>query len=181
MTTTDVSMTEAPPQEVSPGRRSTRVWIVAIVGLLGLVVGGLAGWVMRGDDSSDEAGIVVAGGDEPTSRQELMVEFHRDYIDAWKTGDVEAIRAMYVPDGTYTFNGFTYDVASTEFADFVGLYGPQGDHGTISEPLEPHLVKGTTMLNFVEVVGNSSENTLRFTPTGELLLVEHVIVNSSLS
>ncbi len=174
MTTTEPLTVQAPPQEVTSRKSSPRVVTIAIVGLIALLLGGLVGWVIRGEDSGDVPSIVVAGGEEPTSRQEQMVEFHRDYIEAWRRGDVEAIRALYVPEGTLTFNGVTYGVASEEFADFVGL-------GTVSELLEPHLAHGSTMFNFVEVVGTASENTLRFTPSGELLLIEHVILNSSVT
>jgi hypothetical protein len=172
MSTIERSIAEIPTQDAAPQRNSTGVVVVAIVGLLALVLGGFAGWMIRGDDSGDVPAIVVAGGEEPTSRQEQMVDFHRDYIEAWKVGDVAAIRSMYVPEGTITLNDVTYDVASPEFVDFVGL-------GTVSKLLEPHLVAGNTMFNFIEVVGASTENTLRFTRSGELLLTDHVIVNSS--
>jgi hypothetical protein len=173
MSKTERSIAEIPTQEVAPERNSTGVVVVAIIGLLALILGGFAGWMIRGDEGGDVSDIVVAGGEEPTSRQEQMVDFHRGYIEAWKVGDVEAIRSMYVPEGTFTFNDVTYDVASPEFVDFIGL-------GTIGKLLEPHLVKGSTMFNFVEVVGTSTENTLRFTRAGELLLIDHVIVNASI-
>ena len=174
MSTAERSIVEIPTQEAAPERRSTGVVVVAIIGLIALVLGGFAGWMIRGDDGGGVSDIVVAGGEEPTSRQAQMVDFHRDYIEAWKAGDVEAIRSMYVPEGTLTINDVTYDISSPEFVDFVGL-------GTISKLLPPHLVSGNTVFNFVEVVGYSTENTLRFTRTGELLLIDHVIVNSSIS
>lgn len=171
MPTMDPVAVEIHAEEHQREGKSTRSAMAAIVGVIALLLGGVVGWAIRGNDGGGDPAAAVVGSESLTARQEQMVELHRDYLEAWRAGDVEAIRAMYTPDGTFTFNDVTYEVRSPEFADHVGL-------GVVGELLPPHLIKGNTMLNFVEVVGYSSENILTFTSAGEPRLIGHVIVST---
>ena len=149
--------------------RSSRSRIlVALAVVLALMAGGLVGWTVRGSESGEAASIVLAGEGELTARQEEMVGFLRDYIQAWRDGDAQALEAMYVPNGTFTPLGTEVRTDDGSFADYVGRRS-----WSSKELLEPILVHGNEVVSFHTTDGDVYMNTARFTTDGELLLVSH--------
>ena len=141
-----------------------------VLGLvLALVVGGLAGYLIRGEDTDDLGSVVPAGNAELTDRQEEMGELVAAYEQAWLEGDGEAAEAMFAPGGTLTALGSTYHADDGEIADFVG-----GRRWSDLDVYEPMLVRGDEGLVF-HSYDRLRTNVYTFTPMGELLIVSHEI------
>jgi hypothetical protein len=155
----------------SAAPRSRRSFVVVIVAVLALLVGGFAGYMIgdaNGSDTSDR--IVLAGEGELTARQEQMVDFLDDYMQAWRENDSDAVVAMYTEYGTFRPLGEVYAVDDDSFVDWVERHDFAG-----LENSDPVLVNGNTVLSFHTVLGGTYSNVLDFANTGDLLLVSHTI------
>lgn len=151
----------------SGSRQSSPSWVVVLLAaVLALVVGGLAGWALRGDA---EIGMtVLAGGGEMTDRQEQIGDFLADYEQAWQDGDTDAIMAMFAPAGTYSALGQTYYVADGSLADYAATYSfPDLD------VFEPWLVSGNEALSFHSVGMGTFYEHVTLTGDGEILVLSH--------
>ena len=161
----DTRTTTSPSDLAGPTK-----WIPVVLGLvLALVVGGLAGYLIRGDDMEETGSVVPVGGTEVTSRQEEMADLMAEYEQAWLAGDGEAAEAVFGPGGTLRALGVTYHADDGEIADFVG-----GPGWTVLEILEPMLVYDDVALNFHTYDGLRT-NVMTFTDDGEVKILSHVI------
>lgn len=159
------------PDVRAPTTQKHRFPVVATVLALvvALLVGGASGWVIWGNDESPD--VVVSGQTEPTDRQAEMADFVRDYANAWQEGDVDALVAMYTPDGTLTWLGTTYRIDDGSLVDLLW----QGGYPSL-DVQEPMLVDGNDAVQFHTLSGDTRVDILHFTGSGELLLISHEIV-----
>ncbi len=144
----------------------TRWVATALIAVLALLVGGAVGWMANGDAATGS--MVAAGETELSPRQEQMAAFMGDYEEAWKAGDAAAVTAMFVPEGTFTGLGSTYRADDGTLAGFVEF----GDWGGLTE-FDPDLVRGSVVLRFHSLGGDTYQNVMKFTESGELLLINH--------
>jgi hypothetical protein len=155
-------MTESPPR-----RRS--VVIPTIIAVLALVIGGVAGWMLRGTDDTD---IAVAGDGDLTARQEQMVDLVRDAEQAWQAGDADGVVALFAPNGTFEAEAFgrVYRAGDGSLAGYI-----EAGNWTSLDVLEPMLVNGNDVLTFHNYGGQTYSEKFTFTTTGDLLILSHVI------
>ncbi len=154
---------DTPAVDARPRQR-----LVALAVGLALLLGGLAGWTL-GNTTREDTGVVLAGEGELTERQEAMIDFLRDYIEAWRQSDVETLESMWVTDGVFESLGRTVRISDGSFADYVRFRSWES-----KGIFEPMLVKGSLLVGFHETDGSTFMNTMRFTSHGELLLIRHV-------
>lgn len=151
------------------GGRSKMGLLVAFVAIIALVVGGAVGWFVRG--GGDDA-MVLAGDGDLTERQLDMVDFMNDYEAAWQRSDGEAVAAMYTDTGTFVSLGVEYRVDDGSLAEFV----ESGEWAAL-DVLEPRLVRDLEVLSFHTFPLGTYMNSMTFTGSGELLLMNHTITN----
>lgn len=157
------------PMAPAPAGRSPRYLVMAVVAVLALLVGGVAGWMLN-DDGTTTPGIVLAGEGELSARQEQMLDVVRDAEVAWQRNDVDAILALYAPSATFEAFDTVYRVADGSFESYI----ESGSWGSL-EVDEPMLVRGDDVLTFHRFGGRLYSEAFSFTPTGELLITSHVI------
>jgi hypothetical protein len=171
-----------PPEQETPRRRSRTGLLVAVVAVVALVVGGTAGWLLRGDDGASSpafvAGLgdaVVVGGevadrDALTDRQLEMVEVGRDYVNAWIEEDGEAVASFMTPDGYVTLLNQTFRVDDGTLQEWVE--GPLAD--IPNELNDPMVVSGNQVV-FVgyseRALGSDWMITLEFTDSGDVKIM----------
>lgn len=158
--------TTSPPATNHSTRRGL---VLVLVAVLALVLGGVGGWMIRGDDAST-SDVVLAGGGDLTARQEQMLDLVRDAEEAWQAGDVDAVLAMFAPNGRFEAFDAVYRVSDGSLASYI----ERGEWGSLGV-YEPVLVRDDTMLTFHEFGGRLYSEEFTFTPDGELLIVSHVI------
>lgn len=146
------------------GRRNWRV--VSLAAALALVVGGVVGWMIRSDDSGD---VLLAGDGTLTDRQEQIADFMDDYEQAWIDGDIEALTSMYAPAGRFIAFDTIYR-ADDDLAEFV-------EDGWAIDVHRPVLVRGNEVLSFHDWGDSFYVNEMTFTATGDLLLIEHRVLD----
>ena len=139
---------------------------------LALVLGAFGGWIARGSDEGGDPALLLAGPGELTARQEQMFDLIAENLDAWHAGDGDAAVAAYTPTGTATFLGTTFRVDDGSLADHVGV----GSWGSL-EMYSPMLVNGNEIVSFHTFGGTTYTDVVEFTPTGDVLIVEHTISN----
>lgn len=150
----------------TPRRRWSAVTSIAII--IALALGLLGGYVLRGSDDVDPTAPVTVDGSELTQRQEQMFDLIDDYVIAWQNGDGEAAAAMFHDDGHLRVYGVERSIA-----DFITATPVPS-----LDILEPMLVHEDTMLNFHTIAGvGTLSDVIEFTPTGELLIVRHEIID----
>lgn len=155
-----VTATAAP----HPSRR----WIaMAVVAALALAIGGVAGWMIRGDDNP---ALVLAGDGSLTARQEQMLDVVREGELAWRAGDADAVLALCTPDATVEVLGTVYRADDGTLAALI----ENGDWASL-DVLEPVLVNGNEMFTFHRWGGVDRSETFVFTSSGELLITSHVV------
>lgn len=164
MTTTRLPPTTSAPTLAASSRSRVLVGVAIAVAL---VLGGLAGWLLRG---SPDASAVLAGGGEMTQRQEQIADFLADYEKAWQDGDAQAILDMFAPTGTYTALGSTYRVDDGSLAEFL-----ETNRFPELDVLEPWLLSGDEAVTFHRVNMGTYTDRLLLTGDGELLVVSHTI------
>lgn len=157
------------PMPREPATRSSHYLVIAIVAVLALALGGVAGWMLNGGEDTT-AGIVLAGDGELSARQEQMLELVRDNEQAWQSNDFDAILALYAPDGTFEAFDTVYRVDDGSFESFL-----ESGQWSSLEVYEPMLVRGNEVLTFHRFGGQPYSESISFTPTGELLITSHVI------
>ena len=160
---------EAHATPAEPSRQGWNSALVATGVVLALAAGFLIGFLLWGTDG-DSTDPIVAGGGELTARQEQMVEVYDDYVAAWKSGDSDAITALFTPNGTFEIFGTTYRVEDGTLASYVERMPVP----TI-EMLQPLLVHRDTILDFHRLGGSNREDVVQFTRTGEVLITSHVV------
>jgi hypothetical protein len=149
-------------------QRSHRWALVVLVTVLALVLGGVGGWMIRGE--TETPGILVAGTGEPTARQEQMLDQLRAYEKAWQASDAEAVLAFFTPNGWATMLGNDYRIDDGSLRSYIG----QGDWSPI-DMLEPVLVNGDELLFFHRYGEAVYTDVMTFTPVGDLLMISHVV------
>jgi hypothetical protein len=79
--------------------------VVAIAALVvGLLAGGLAGWVLRGDGGTEAPSrVVAADGAALTERQREMVAMNDQLVAAMQTNDGSAAAALFSSSGELVF------------------------------------------------------------------------------
>jgi hypothetical protein len=168
MTTIERQREETRTTDTSGG--GPRRGILVVLGLvLALVVGGLVGYLIRGDGTDDIGSVVPSGDTELTARHEQMGELVAAYEQAWQEGDGEAAEAMFATGGTLRALGVTYDADDGEIADFIG-----GVEWSALDVHEPMLVREDMGLSFHDY-DRVRTNAFTFTAEGDLLIVRHVI------
>lgn len=174
MTTFERTTKETPktngrvPARVRPQRSSTT--LMAMLAAFALVAGLVGGYFLRGTDSVDD--VVLVGGGQMTDRQEEIVALFEDYTDAWLQGDGEAVAAMFVDNGTATILGTTYRIDDGTLAGYVDR-DPVPD----LDIMEPSIMHDNTLVDFHEVPMGEYINIMRFTATGDVQIVSHVITS----
>lgn len=143
---------------------------MALVAVLALVVGGIVGFVVRGDAETPD--FLVAGGGEPTARQEQMFEFADESFEVWRNGDGDAAAAMFVDSGVFTALGIDYRADDGSLARYADSTTWQS-----LELLYPVVANGDELIGFHRYGGSTYRNTMTFTPSGELLLVNITITS----
>lgn len=160
--------TRAPITE-APVQRPSRLPLTAILAVLALALGGIVGWIVRGDGAG-EPDILLAGDGDISARQEQMLDVVRDRAQAWKDGDVDAVLAGFTPTGTFEAFGNVYRVDDGSLAAYV-----ETGTWTSLEVQEPVLVRGNELFTFHRYGGGNYSELFTFTETGELLITSHVI------
>lgn len=168
MTTMNTPQGQVP---VSTEKRASPSWLVLVVSVvLAIVAGGFAGWFLAG--SADDASAYVAGGGELTTRQEQMVELIAESGDAWLTGDAEALKEMFAPNGTWTAFDVTYRMDDGSLQAYIDSTSFPG-----LELYEPILVRGNQAVMFHNYSNYGDiADVFEFTPEGEVLIVSHVVM-----
>ena len=70
-----------------------------LAALVALLVGALGGWFLA-RSFDDKPTNVVAGHVALTDRQREMIRVEEAYVKAWQANDVDAVLALYTPNGT---------------------------------------------------------------------------------
>jgi hypothetical protein len=168
-----------PSEQETPKRSSRTGLLVAVVAVVALVVGGTAGWLLRGDDGPSSpafvAGLgdaVVVGGevadrDALTDRQLEMVEVGRDYVSAWIEKDGEAVASFMAPDGYVTLLNETFRVDDGTLQEWV-----EGPVSAIPNELNDPMVVSGNQVVFVGYAERALSSdwmiTLEFTDSGDV-------------
>jgi hypothetical protein len=150
-------------------QRRSRAWIaVILVAVIALAVGGVGGWMVRGEP--DTPAILLAGSGELTARQEQLLDTTRAAEAAWQTNDVDAILALYAPNGTFEAFGAVYRVDDGSLRTYI----ESGEWSSL-DVLEPMLVRDNEVLTFHDFGGALFSESLTYTGSGDVLIVSHVI------
>ena len=168
MTTIERTREDTRAVPAPPSSRGMRMALLAVVAVLALVLGGVAGWMLRGAD--DPGDVVLAGDGELTARQEQMIDVIREAEAAWQSNDVDAILGVYAPDATYEAFDTVYRMDDGSFAAYI-----EGGSWSSLEVYAPVLVRGNTALTFHRFGGQSYSESMTFTSAGDLLVTSHVI------
>jgi hypothetical protein len=170
----------APLGQPASDRRAKIGVLVAVVAVVALVVGGIAGWLLRGDDDTSVpafvAGLgdtVVIGGEETnrdalTDRQLAMVEVARGYVNAWIENDGDAVTSFMTSDGYVELPDFgqTFRVDDGTLQEWV-----EGPTSVIPNELnDPLVVSGSqvVLVGYAERVSSDWMITLKFTESGDV-------------
>lgn len=154
------------PEQTKPSQRHPLA--IALVAIVALLLAGLGGWMLRGSD--DESDAVVVAGAQLTDRQEEMLRVAEEYELARANGDVDAVLELFVPQGVINLNGDIYRADDGSMAGFVaGLSAPS------RVDLDPVLVHEDLVVSVLSYGGNNAQM-LKFTPSGEVLIIRSVIV-----
>jgi hypothetical protein len=95
----------SPPPVPAAGRNRRPIIVAAIAALVvGLLVGGLVGWALRGDSGTDApAAVTGADGAALTERQREMVDMHSRLVAAMQANDGSAAAALFSSTGVLDF------------------------------------------------------------------------------
>ncbi|MGI9645527.1 MAG: hypothetical protein ACR2O6_09490 [Ilumatobacteraceae bacterium] len=145
-------------------RPGNRTFVVVLVAVVALVLGGLAGWLLRGDDGGVDD-VVVVNGAELTDRQQQMLDIGDEYYTALREGDGDALASLFVPQGYSTIQGTQFRVDDGSLARVVNGGGNIG-----LQVYEPVLVFDDTLVYTMNNAGNTIE-VMKFTPSGDVLII----------
>lgn len=182
-------MTDLQPSDVgapaSTAPRSPRRWLLPLVAVTALALGGATGWMLADDDLDDparagDAGAAVTVGGAPlTDRQQEMVRVATDYGAAWRSTQVDAVVDLFAPNGQ--IESILYDdvfgIGDGALADRVRAAMNAFDL-TALEPVAPALVDENRLYWVSTSNGNTFSTLLVFTETGPVEIVRHISLNS---
>lgn len=165
---------ETQPTSAATTRRSR--WVLALVALLALCVGAMAGWWLA-QGSETEPTVVRAGGGELSAREQQALDLVRRYQAAWLTNDSAAVVASYAPGGVFVWEGESFRPDDGSLEAFVGRF----DWSGVMTVLEPQLVGDRMFVYRHDVLGFPYADVVEVTAEGEPLIVRHVEISSVLN
>ncbi|MDJ0769854.1 MAG: hypothetical protein QNJ12_13725 [Ilumatobacter sp.] len=143
--------------------------LIVLIAVVALVLGGLAGWMLRGDDSGSDD-VVVVNGAELTERQEEMLRVGDEYFAAERDGDGNKMISLFVEQGHVTAP--TGSLVKTEFRVDDGSLEAMVSRATNVglETYEPVLVFDHTII-YASSRHGGEVDVMKFTPGDDVLII----------
>lgn len=154
--------------DVGPTRRRGRAW--PVIAVLAMLIGAGVGWAIGSSAHDEREPLVVVGDTDITERQQAMIDTSERLLAAYQANDADAILAEFTSRGAkYVVGDGTYRVddgslrAFVESRDFSGM-----------EMIEPMTIHENDVTMVVRVDGNEWLNVFVFTPSGDVLVTDHL-------
>lgn len=147
-----------------------RRWVWPVIALLALLIGAGVGWAIGTSADDEGEPLVVIGATEITERQQAMVDTSERLLAAYQANDADAVLAEFTSEGEkYVVGDGTYRVDDGSLRAFV-----EGRDFSGMETIEPMTIHENDVTMVVRVGGNEWLNVFVFTPSGNVLVTDHL-------
>jgi hypothetical protein len=127
----------------------------------------------------DVSDVVVVGNVALTDRQVEMVGLTKQYLDAWKAGDPNAVAAFFAPEGKLESILYEDEFRISNCTLIDRVQAAMTTFGLSSlESVGPLFVDGNMVHSVAKAGSSQFSSLLVFTDTGPIRLLRHISLNS---